>query len=214
MSKIRGLSELQAALDGALAWRIKEISYLRSNAKRASSSAQATYIRAGVPLLYAHWEGFIKHASENYLEYVANQKLTFDQLASCFVVFGAKGHLSNLIDSKKSTATIEAVNFMRISGTTVANLSLSNAINTESNLSSHVFANIATSVGVDVKKYSVYSNFIDESLLNRRNKIAHGERLDLDVGTFDGLVEEVLLLLRHYKNDIENLASTFAYKSV
>lgn len=213
MSKIRGLSDLQASLDEALSWRIKEIAYLRSNAKRTISSAQTTYVRAGVPLLYAHWEGFIKHASEAYLEYVANQNLTFDQLANCFVVFGAKGHLNNLVDSRKSATTIAAVNFMRTSGATIAKISLSNAINTESNLSSNVFANIATSVGVDFRKYAGYSNLIDESLLNRRNKIAHGERLDLSVDTFDGLVEEVLILLRHYKNDIENLASTAAYKS-
>lgn len=213
MSKIRGLSELQASLDEALSWRVKEIAYVRSNAKRASSFAQATYVRAGVPLLYAHWEGFIKRASEAYLEYVANQNLTFDQLANCFVVFAVKGHLNNLIDSRKSLVTIEAVKFLRTSGATVASISLSNAVNTEMNLSSSVFANIATSVGVDVNPYAAYSNLIDESLLNRRNRIAHGEYLDLDVDAFDGLVEEVLVLLRQYKNDIENLASTAAYKS-
>ncbi len=212
MSKIRGLTELQVALDGALSWRIKEIAYVRSNAKKTSSSAQATYVRAGVPLLYAHWEGFIKRASEVYLEYVANQNLTFDQLASCFVVFGAKGHLNNLISSRKSAVTIEAVKFLRTSGSTVANISLTNAVNTESNLSSTVFANIATSVGVDFNKYAAYSNLIDESLLDRRNKIAHGEYLELDADAFDSLVEEVLALLRQYKNDIENLASTAAYK--
>lgn len=187
MSKIRGLSELQASLDGALSWRIKEIAYVRSNAMRASSSAQATYVRAGVPLLYAHWEGFIKRASEAYLEYVSNQNLTFDQLANCFVVFGVKGHLNNLIDSKKSAVTIEAVRFLRTSGATVPNISLSNAVNTESNLSSSVFANIATSLGVDVNKYAAYSNLIDESLVNRRNKIAHGEYLDLDADAFESL---------------------------
>lgn len=213
MSKIRGISDLQASLDEALSWRIKEIAYVRSNVRKASSFAQATYVRAGVPLLYAHWEGFIKRASEAYLEYVASQNLTFDQLANCFVVFGVKGHLNNLIDSRKSSATIEAVNFMRTSGAKVANISLSNAINTGSNLSSSVFANIATSVGVDINKYAAYSNLIDESLLNRRNKIAHGEYLDLDADAFDGLIEEVLVLLRQYKNDIENLASTAAYKS-
>ena len=95
----------------------------------------------------------------------------------------------------------------------MAKISLSNAINTESNLSSNVFANIATSVGVNIKKYAAHSNLIDESLLNRRNKIAHGDYLDLDIGAFEGLVEEVLLLLRQYKNDIENLASTAAYKN-
>lgn len=212
MSKIRGLSELQEALDGALSWRIKEIAYILANVKKASSSAQLTYLRAGVPLLYAHWEGFIKRASEAYLEYVANQNLTFDQLANCFVVFGVKRHLNNLVESRKSAATIEAVKFLRSSGATVANISLSNAVNTDSNLTSTTFANIATSLGVDIEKYAAYSNLIDESLVNRRNKIAHGEYLDIDIKAFEGLVEEVLMLLNTYKNDVENLASTAAYR--
>lgn len=49
---------------------------------------------------------------------------------------------------------------------------------------------------MDVNRYAVYSNLIDESLLNRRNKIAHGEYLDLDSEAFEGLVEEGLFLLR------------------
>lgn len=213
MSKIRGISDLQSSLDAELSWRIKEVSYIQSSIRKSESSAQATYIRAAIPLLYAHWEGFIKRASEAYLEYVANQNLTFDQLANCFVVFGAKAHLHNLVTSKKSTTTIAAIDFLRNSGATIAKISLSNAVNTESNLSSSTFANIATSLGVDTGKYSAYSNLIDESLLNRRNKIAHGEFLDIEVKSFNSLTDEVLTLLRQYKNDIENLASTSAYKN-
>lgn len=212
MSKIRTLSDLQDALDKSLAWRLKEIVYVKSNAMSASSYAQAALLRAGVPLIYAHWEGFVKGASEVYLEFVANQRLRYEELASCFVVFAAKKHVSSLVLSKQAAINIEAVEFFRNIGGKQANMSLSNAVNTESNLSSAVFQNIATSLGIPTERYAAYSNLLDQSLLGRRNKIAHGEYLDIDAAAFGNLADEVLSLLRMYKTDIENLASTNAYR--
>lgn len=212
MSKIRSLTDLQDRLDKGLSWRIKEVAYIKSNAKSAKSYAQAAYLRAGVPLIYAHWEGFVKEASESYLSYVANQRLRYGELASCFVVFGAKKHVANLVDSRRSAVNIEAVEFIRASEGIQSDLILSNAVNTESNLSSTVFGNIAMSLGVPVDRYTTFANLIDKSLLDRRNKIAHGEYLDIDSQAFESLADEVLDLLRMYKTDIENLASTKAYQ--
>lgn len=212
MSKIRSLTDLQDALDKGLSWRMREVAYIKSNAKSAKSYAQAAYLRAGVPLIYAHWEGFVKEASESYLSYVANQKLRYGELASCFVVFGAKKHVANLVHSRQSAVNIEAVEFIRASEGIQSDLVLSNAVNTESNLSSTVFGNIAMSLGVPVDRYTTFANLIDKSLLDRRNKIAHGEYLDIDSQAFESLADEVLDLLRMYKTDIENLASTKAYQ--
>lgn len=212
MSKIRTLADLQDALDKALAWRLKEIAYVKSNAKSLKSFAQAALLRAGVPLIYAHWEGFVKGASEAYLEYVANKHLRYEELASCFVVFAAKRHVANLAQSNRATVNIGAVDFFRNSTGKQANISLSGAVNTEANLSSVVFENIATSLGVPMNQYVAYANLLDKSLLERRNKIAHGEYLDIDAAAFEILADEVLGLLRMYKTDIENMASMNAFR--
>lgn len=213
MSKIRSLTDLQDRLDKGLSWRLKEVSYVKGSARTATSYAQAALIRAGVPLIYAHWEGFIKEASEAYLTYVSSQNLVYGDLASCFVVFGAKKHVMSIVESRKSAINIEVVEFFRKSTATQANLALSNAVNTESNLSSTVFENIALSLGVALGQYTPYANLIDKVLLDRRNKIAHGEYLDIDWPAFENLIEEVLKLLRMYKTDIENLASTQAFRA-
>ncbi|NMM11130.1 MAG: hypothetical protein HHJ16_12780 [Polaromonas sp.] len=81
----------------------------------------------------------------------------------------------------------------------------------ESNLSSRVFENIATSVGVTLAPYSAYANLIDKTLVDRRNKIAHGEYLELGAAAYSSFAEDVVKLLRMYKNDIENLASMKAF---
>lgn len=176
------------------------------------SMTQTTLIRAGVPLLYAHWEGFIKQASQFYLEYVSNQRLKYSELSSCFVVFGAKKHLSHVVESHRAAVNIAAVDFFRGCADARADISLSNAINTKSNLKSEVFIDIALSLGVAIGPYDTYFNLIDESLLARRNAIAHGEYLDLDSDAFRALADEVIKLLRMYKTDLQNQASIGAYR--
>lgn len=211
--KIRSISQLQDALDGGLAWRIKEIAALKISVEsKTLSIAQATLIRAGIPLLYAHWEGFIKQASQDYLEFVANQRLRYSELSSCFVVFGAKKHLAHVVESRRAAVNIAAVDFFRNCADVRADLILSNAINTKANLSSDVFFEIALSLGVDPTPYDAYFNLINESLLSRRNKIAHGEYLDLGANDFRGLADEVIKLLRMYKTDLQNLASLGAFR--
>jgi len=212
VSKIRTLSTLQDSLDNGLAWRVKEIANLKISVRGSPSLSARTVVRAGVPLLYAHWEGFVKQASQDYLSYVTSQRLTYGELASCFVVFGTKKHLSSIITSRQASINIEVVNFFRRCGTERADLVLSNAIDTQSNLNSEVFQNIALSLGVPTSSYSAHFNLIDESLLARRNKIAHGEYLDLNEEDFRNLSNEVIKLLRNYKTDIENLASLGAYR--
>ena len=58
-SKIRTLTQLQDALDGEMGWRIKEISALKIAAKVAGVDRTA-FVRAGIAMVYAHWEGFKK----------------------------------------------------------------------------------------------------------------------------------------------------------
>lgn len=192
---------------------MKEIADLKVTVRGSSSLGQATAIRAGVPLLYAHWEGFVKQTSQDYLNFVSCQRLTYGDLANCFVVFGAKKHLASITGSRKASINIEAVDFFRRCAGERADLVLSSAIDTKSNLNSDIFENIAMSIGVPVTPYDAYYNLIDESLLARRNKIAHGEYLDLSADDFRGLSDEVIKLLRMYKTDIENLASVSAFKA-
>lgn len=206
------LADFQDLLDTESSWRVKEIANLKSTVRTAMPLGERTLIRAGVPLLYAHWEGFIKAASLGYMEYVNNQRLTFAELSACFVALGAKRHLASLRTTRKTELNVAAVEFFLHSMGERANLSLARAVDTESNLNSEVFENIALSVGVDPAPYRPRFNLIDESLLRRRNRIAHGEYLDLNGGEFRDLADEVLALIRTYKNDLENAATLRGYR--
>jgi hypothetical protein len=211
MSKIRTLDQLQTILDSEFSWRLKEIASLKIVVRTSDHISKSTAVRAAIPLLYGHWEGFIKKSSTHYLDYVNGQSLTYRELKSCFIVFGVKRKINDLVNSKNSSVSIATLDFLRNELDERASLKIESAIRTESNLSSKVFDNIAKSIGINTQNYESRYHLIDESLLNRRNYIAHGEYLDVDSEGFRELANEILYLLRSYKTDIENAVSLKEY---
>jgi hypothetical protein len=211
MSKIHTMTQLQEALDIEMSWRLKEISAFKLATKTEEGGRRA-FVRAGVALIYAHWEGFIKAASEDYLNFVDNQGHLYRDLKSCFAVFGLKGKLASLIASRQAKPNIAAFDFVLGELDKPARMRMSSAINTESNLTSKVFANIANSLDIATTSYETKFNLIDESLVRRRNRVAHGEYLDIGASDFRTLADEVVQMMRHYKTDLENAASLGAYR--
>ncbi len=194
-----------------MSWRIREISTFRLASKQDRVDRD-TLIRAGVAMVYAHWEGFIKSASEGYLEFVNNQGHLYRELKTCFVVFGMKGKLALLGDSRQAKTNIEVLDFVMSEMDQPAKMALSNAIRTEANLTSTVFRNIASSIDIPVVQYESRFPMIDESLVGRRNSIAHGEYLGLKPDEFIQLADDVQMMMRWYKTDLQNAATLRKYK--
>lgn len=194
-----------------MSWRRKEIVAFRVASTKNGKEA-AFFVRAGIALLYAHWEGFIKSASEHYLQFIQHQGHTYQELKSCFAIFGLKSKLHTLSTSRKAVANITAFEFISSKLDKQANLNMSTAIDTESNLTSTVFSNIAASLGIDTTNYETRFNLIDQSLVNRRNKVAHGEHLTLSGREFGDLVDAILQTMDWYKTDLMNEAVQKNYK--
>lgn len=207
MTKIRNLNQLQTILDKEFSWRLKEIANLKGAVRQQKSLSDKTLVRAGVTLLYAHWEGFVKAAAQAYLDFVNTQGHRYEELTNCFVALGVKKRLGELVETKKSAMHIAAIDFIRTAMGSRAELRVKSAIDTQSNLNSAVFENIAATIGLETSAYAPRFHLIDESLLARRNKIAHGQYLDLDVDGWRNLADEVIFLMRQVKDDIENSAS-------
>ena len=212
MSRIRTLNDLQGALDKEMGWRLKEIAELRFVSKSSPINKRQFFIRAGVALLYAHWEGFIKSASGHYLDFVQSQRYTYRELNTCFAVLGLKGKLNLLVESRNPSATIPTFEFILSELDRPIRRRLSRGLDTKSNLTSTVFETIAASLSINFEGYKTKANLIDYRLVKPRNTIAHGEYLEITLEMFDKLVEEVLQLMRDYKTDLQNAASMRSYK--
>lgn len=210
MSDLRTLDGFQDSLDKEMAWRVKEISAVNQEARKNSAN-QKPFIRAAVTMLYAHWEGFIKKSAENYLSYIEFKRLNYSDLQQCFVVIGLKAKISEVVDSKSMMLNISVLDFLQNEINAPARLNPSKSVYTDSNLTSTVFKNIALSINIDIGKYETKFNLIDLRLVAQRNRIAHGEFLMINGREYSELSEEILLLMRRFKTDIENAASLEAY---
>ena len=210
--KIRSLIELQDELDKEMSWRVKEIAAMKSSVTAANALGRNTVIRAGIALSYAHWEGFIKNTSEAYLAFLNGKKIPYKELQDCFVALGLRSEIAKARHKSDATVAMSAVDFIRNEGDSKSSFALKHAVDTKSNLNSEVFDGIARSLNISVGFYEPRYKFIDESLLGRRNKAAHGEYLDINHEDWKTIADEVLKLLRQFKNDIENCASSETYK--
>lgn len=202
--KLRTADELLVHLDDEMAWRIKEVHQFKSAVENARGSNIDTHIRAGISMLYAHWEGFVKGAANAYVNYLSHRADINRNLQPCFVALGMKSKLTMANASSKSAIAVMAVTHLLGELDQPVRLPRSEAIGADSNLSSTVFVNIAGWIGIDPRPYSTRFVLIDKTLLENRNNIAHGEYLTIDRARFEALTTEVLEMLRWFKTDIEN----------
>ncbi|MEO5329604.1 MAG: MAE_28990/MAE_18760 family HEPN-like nuclease [Magnetococcus sp. THC-1_WYH] len=209
--KLKTLTDLQNFLDSDFSWRSKEISSFNLEVKSPRSKPQKSVIRAGVVLLYAHWEGFIKNASRGYLTFINNKGKVYSDLDMRFLAIGVKNKIGDLRDSQQTYSNLETIKYILEANSKKTKLDFDKAIDMESNLSSSVFKNIAFSIGIDISLYSQRFQLIDARLLKQRHAIAHGEKTDIDKGSYIDLSKEVIGLMRQFKTDIENAASTEKY---
>jgi hypothetical protein len=168
--------------------------------------------RAGVALLYAHWEGFVKNCAESYLEYVCMQRLRNEELCDAIMSVAVRAKLNRASYSRKIAAHIDVVKFLRDEMQKRSNVPYKNAIRTDSNLSSTVLFDILATIGIDARDYQTKAHLLDNQLLARRNHIAHGEELDVDQDEYLRLHSEVSVLMNNLRNQIENAAVSGNYK--
>lgn len=205
---IRTLEHLSDALSDELAWRRKELSSVKFlvDAGHLSFSRRNAAIRAAVPLLYAHWEGFVKASSRYYLEFVHYQRLPYSGLARNFITLGARSTIQKGSAAHKVEVQQEITSFFLDRLSDEARLPHRTGLSTRSNLSSGVLREIVVTLGLDFGFYETKAHLIDQLLLERRNTIAHGEYLLPSREQYVDIHDQVVDMLELFRNQIENAA--------
>ncbi|MBT3072129.1 hypothetical protein KKP04_14835 [Rhodomicrobium sp. Az07] len=212
MLRPRSLSQLQDALDQELGWRKIELHALLQTIRGSSGRSKQSLLRAAVPILYAHWEGFVKSGICLYIGYLSSLGLKYRNTKQCFRGVAALEHVRGLggLTSKIFVGSELLKRLYDIENETF-NVQLERHIGKIGNLNFDLFEQILSFSAIDVARYVPRKQLIDESLLKRRNEIAHGRFIELDEEGVLNLSGEVLTLIEWVKTDIENAASTQSY---
>jgi len=210
---IRSLENLIDSLALDLAWRKKELSDLKAliETRSFSSSKHTALLRSGVTILYAHWEGFVKKAASNYLEFVSMQRLPYKDLSSNFIALAMKARLNEAMETNKATVFTEVAEFFLTKLDQRSSVPHKDVIKTGANLSSSMFKEIICVLGLDYSYYELKQVLIDEKLLARRNHIAHGEYLLLDLQDYLELHSQVIDMMERLRDQIVKCAALKRY---
>jgi hypothetical protein len=205
MKPPRTASQLLGQLDADLAWRLQEITSVRRAIRRADGVDESALLRAAIPLLYAHWEGYIKGCAGRYAAFISGLGVTFGEVQRSFMGLKALSQVKTLhaiskrlFTSSELLDSLYAIEFEKVT------LPVDGYISNVGNLNFDMFEQIAGFLAIDAKPYAVKKPLIDESLLGRRNDIAHGEYLVVDAKSFEDLSDEILSLMRAFKTDVQN----------
>ncbi len=213
--KIKKLEKLQDLLDKDMAWRKKELIDIKL---LIHSTQNPTLCRAGIALLSAHFEGFIKQAANYYVVYVASQNIKLSQLRTNFAAIHSGRVFDPCAASDKITVYQKAIDDFLENYTTLnfkVNYSPEHPIiKTESNPSSTVVRNIFDSIGLDFSPYETKSHYIDTDLLSNRHSIVHGENVRIGIADFDNTFKIITEIMRAVSDQVIDAAMSKKYLKI
>lgn len=213
MAKIRTLDQLEAALTADLSWRRHELWVFESTAQSANDVKKSALMRAGLALLYAHWEGYVKSAGSMYLEYVSRKGLKLGELAPELAAIAMRAEIQRLAVEKYSESHTQLVKTIWDSTNDAANLPYgATTIRTYANLNYRLFESIMHSLGCDSQDHRTKSLLIDERLLSWRNEIAHGRGQQVDLADWRDLRDAVEGILVDVRIQLSNAAALQSYR--
>lgn len=169
-------------------------------------------LRSAVVFSYAHWEGFVKFASSQYIKHVAHVKPEVARATANFQAIYFQNTLNTALKSTKNIRNhIDVVASFKTALEGGLRFDCDYQVDTESNLNSKVLQNLCCVVGVDYDKFwAVHGPFINE-LVKNRCAIAHGELGDIKRDYAFEVLDFTLAAIDSFKADIENSIELGAY---
>lgn len=150
-------------------WRDREFAKFKVN---ASGVDDALWCRMCVPMVYAHWEGFVVSSLKTLLDHLNSLSLSTADVPTKLVVVGLSDAYQSL-SGKQSFA--QRVTFTdRFRSIVQQTIRFQKKVDTKSNLKSDVLEELCQMYGFRYERFSEVVADIDR-LVNIRNSIAHGE---------------------------------------
>lgn len=206
--KIRSITDLIDFLGNRKQLRKRELISLYQDLSKPTIRV----CRAAIVLSYAHWEGFVKEAARAYVCLVSHKSRSLDSLAINFQALVCRQELLAAQNAKKRIQPHISLTMLFTDNLKKScSIDPESVIDTESNLSAEVFANICLCIGIDYHKdWSTYGPFMDD-LLKIRCEVAHGNLIPQDEEYAKEILNFCINAIDRFSNDIENAASQSMY---
>jgi len=161
---------------------------------------ETTAATMAIPLLYAHWEGFVRETLTSYIKFIEAQNIPPLTTNPTIFAFSLRRQLRSLSGKQTVERTTE---FARTALNMLSKpIQFSDkTIDTKSNLRFEVLEDLCATLCINVNRLKESKRDIN-ALVNRRNNIAHGDRLQK---IYLDDVEEYVVLIFKILNDFETI---------
>jgi hypothetical protein len=163
-------------------------------------------------MMYAHWEGFVKTASELYFDHI-NEIINRRSIE-------LSKHFKDLImwkllrkKGEYVKSPVPFIEMLREWPCDATETIPTDVLDTESNLNSKILKRLILTIGIDYSFFETKEKLIDESLLKTRNQIAHGDRIAVSAAEYDTIEREIRGLIDHFQQLIETCIQQEKYRA-
>ena len=140
----------------------------------AGKTLESTVVTMAIPMVYAHWEGYVKDACQLYLEHIEHSVRSGYDLSPFLLGYLWSPVLRPLTGGTNSQRRADvAVEAVRSLHSPVTFSESEKSVSTRSNLNFAQLENIGQLLCIDIKALSTHRRHLN-SLVNFRNNIAHG----------------------------------------
>lgn len=150
-------------------WRDGELAIFKQNPQKVDTKL---WNRMCLPMIYAHWEGYVVNSLKFLIEYLNSLELSPDEVPTKLVVLGLDKSYCSLSGKQSFEQRIEFTN--RFKELFQKALKFKKEVDTKSNLNSKVLKELCNIFGFNFESFKDFTSDIDR-IVTFRNRIAHGE---------------------------------------
>ena len=185
-------------------WRNNELNSLKLISKNLNDNELRLFLKSCIPLIYAHWEGFVVSSLKLVFSYLNSLKLNSKDYCDIYLTTAYEQTLKSLDDStayerRKKHLVKLYTEFSKV-------VKLKNKIDTKSNLTFQVLEEICLKTNLNINKFEEYKEELNE-LVSIRNSISHGENSYI-FETFDDIKKYIELLenlMLDFQSELQDL---------
>lgn len=167
-------------------WRDGDFAKLKVNSSKVD---EPLWCRMCIPMIYAHWEGFVTSSLKIMIDHLNGLELSSEKIPAQLVVVGLGDAYRTLSGKQSFEQRVEFTNKFR--DLLKATIKFRSKIDTKSNLKSNVLKELCQMFGFDYEKFNGIVGDIDR-LVHIRNSIAHGENaVNPDMNNVKKYIESV-----------------------
>jgi len=199
-------------LSADLEWREAELAILRKQiyGSTPGSISEASLLRAGVAMVYAHYEGFCKFSLEIYLDYLEKLKLTRREVIWPLAALSMNNFKSNIISSSDSKTFFSS--FLLDINNELNKVAIYERPPQIANLWPDLLINWLGRLGLGATT-AIFNKTLLESLVDKRNHIAHGKKLTVKTrAEFDQYAKAAGLAMHEIAVEIVSALHSKSYK--